>query len=228
MEWAFKGPYTLARPARRPARRATRSPRWIPDDFVAICCDKPAIHRFPGSMGKRIWERARFLADHYDGDAANASGKASGRRRALPPPPRAARATATRRRRSSWRSSASGSASARRAGRRWQRRSATTQPRSVADVADAESLAAGPGVEEGDEGRQEVEARTEPGPDDPDRDPPSPSGSCRLAGWGAAALAVALVRNRLWATPNLAFFTLIADNLGRNPFRRTGSTATTS
>ena len=25
------------------------------DEFVTICCDKPAIHRFPGSMGKRIW-----------------------------------------------------------------------------------------------------------------------------------------------------------------------------
>ena len=40
----------------------------------------------------------------------------------------------------------------------------------------------------------------------------------RLAAWGAGALAVALVHNRLWATPNLAFFTAVSKNLGRNPF----------
>ncbi|HNI35724.1 MAG TPA: hypothetical protein PLV93_10015 [Microthrixaceae bacterium] len=43
-------------------------------------------------------------------------------------------------------------------------------------------------------------------------------GPARLALWGVGALAVALVRNRLWASPNLAFFTTISDSLGRNPF----------
>lgn len=40
----------------------------------------------------------------------------------------------------------------------------------------------------------------------------------RLLAWGFAALGVALVHNRLWATPNLAFFSTIADRMGENPF----------
>ncbi|NLA36726.1 MAG: hypothetical protein GX868_13740 [Actinobacteria bacterium] len=40
----------------------------------------------------------------------------------------------------------------------------------------------------------------------------------RLSAWGVAALGVALVHNRLWATPNLAFFSTIATRLGENPF----------
>ena len=39
------------------------------DDFIAVCAAKPAIHRFPKSMGKRIHEMCTFLVDHYDGDA---------------------------------------------------------------------------------------------------------------------------------------------------------------
>ncbi len=31
---------------------------------------KPAIHRFPGSMAKRVHELAVHVRDHYDGDAA--------------------------------------------------------------------------------------------------------------------------------------------------------------
>jgi hypothetical protein len=40
----------------------------------------------------------------------------------------------------------------------------------------------------------------------------------KLVGWSLLALAVALVRNRAWASPNLAFFSGIADHLGSNPF----------
>lgn len=43
-------------------------------------------------------------------------------------------------------------------------------------------------------------------------------GPARLVLWGTGALAVTLARNRLWASPNLAFFTTISDSLGRNPF----------
>ena len=64
-------------------------------------------------------------------------------------------------------------------------------------------------MEEGQEGRTQVEAGLTP------HQRPE---SLRLAGWGVAALAVALVHNRLWATPNLAFFTAISKNLGHNPF----------
>lgn len=41
-----------------------------PEDFVEICRTKPALHRFPASMGGRIQEMCRHLVEHYDGDAA--------------------------------------------------------------------------------------------------------------------------------------------------------------
>jgi uncharacterized HhH-GPD family protein len=52
MEWAFTGPATLRNRLGHldPAAIAAMSE----DDFVAICCARPAIHRFPAAMGKRI------------------------------------------------------------------------------------------------------------------------------------------------------------------------------
>ncbi len=41
-----------------------------PDDFVAVCAQTPAVHRFPKSMGGRIQALCGYLVDHYDGDAA--------------------------------------------------------------------------------------------------------------------------------------------------------------
>jgi uncharacterized HhH-GPD family protein len=37
-------------------------------DFVALCSRTPAIHRFPGSMAKRIQAVARHLIECYDGE----------------------------------------------------------------------------------------------------------------------------------------------------------------
>lgn len=68
MEWAFKGPLTLRdRLGGLDARAIASMDR---DEFVSICAAKPAIHRFPGSMGARIWDVCQHLVDHYDGDAA--------------------------------------------------------------------------------------------------------------------------------------------------------------
>lgn len=39
-------------------------------DLEPVFREKPAIHRFPGSMAKRVHELAVFIQDHYDGDAA--------------------------------------------------------------------------------------------------------------------------------------------------------------
>ena len=41
------------------------------EEFVSICCEKPAIHRFPGSMGKRIHAVCAALVADYKGNAAN-------------------------------------------------------------------------------------------------------------------------------------------------------------
>ena len=69
MDWAFAGPATLKR------RLGHLDPNQIAamdlDEFVAICCEKPAIHRFPGSMGKRIHAVCEALVTDYRGNAAN-------------------------------------------------------------------------------------------------------------------------------------------------------------
>src|SRR5215472_18814007 len=40
-----------------------------PDKFAALCSERPAVHRFPGSMAKRIQALAQIIVDRYDGDA---------------------------------------------------------------------------------------------------------------------------------------------------------------
>lgn len=48
---------------------------------------------------------------------------------------------------------------------------------------------------------------------------PAPSHApWRLAGWWLAGVAAAVAHNGFWATPNLAFMTLVADRPGQNPF----------
>ena len=69
MEWAFKGPATLKERLGGSLDAATIS-AMDREEFVAICCEKPAIHRFPASMGRRIWDVCAHLVKHYDGDAA--------------------------------------------------------------------------------------------------------------------------------------------------------------
>jgi uncharacterized HhH-GPD family protein len=39
-------------------------------DLETVFREKPAIHRFPGSMAQRVHDLAVHLRDHYDGDAA--------------------------------------------------------------------------------------------------------------------------------------------------------------
>jgi uncharacterized HhH-GPD family protein len=41
------------------------------DEFTALCAQRPAIHRFPGSMSKRVQAVCRVLVEEYDGDATN-------------------------------------------------------------------------------------------------------------------------------------------------------------
>ena len=67
MEWAFKGPWTLTE--RLGGLDARSIAAMNPDDFVAVFSEKPALHRFPGSMGKRTHELCTFVTENYDGDA---------------------------------------------------------------------------------------------------------------------------------------------------------------
>jgi uncharacterized HhH-GPD family protein len=69
MEWAFTGPATLRK--RLGHLDARKIAAMDVDDFVAVCAEKPAIHRYPGAMGARIHQVCTVLADEYDGKAAN-------------------------------------------------------------------------------------------------------------------------------------------------------------
>ena len=69
MEWAFAGPATLRE--RLGHLDAKRIAAMTPDEFVAVCCAKPAIHRFPASLGRRIHELCGVLATEYRGKGAN-------------------------------------------------------------------------------------------------------------------------------------------------------------
>ena len=69
MEWAFTGPHTLTErfghldPSKFAAMEVER--------FVTRCCEKPAIHRFPASMARRIHELCGIIAEQYANKGAN-------------------------------------------------------------------------------------------------------------------------------------------------------------
>lgn len=68
MEWAFRGPDTLRQ--RLGHLDATRIAAMDEADFVEVCRQKPAIHRFPKSMGERIHRLCVHLVEHFDGDGS--------------------------------------------------------------------------------------------------------------------------------------------------------------
>jgi uncharacterized HhH-GPD family protein len=71
MERAFGGPALIAERMNTPKRL---DPQLIadidPDEFAKVMSGPPAVHRFPGSMGKRVQALATVIAEEYDGDAA--------------------------------------------------------------------------------------------------------------------------------------------------------------
>jgi uncharacterized HhH-GPD family protein len=69
MEWAFKGPHTL-RDRLDGDLSAAKIASMDTEEFVGLCAQTPAIHRFPASMGRRIHAVCEQLGEDYDGDAA--------------------------------------------------------------------------------------------------------------------------------------------------------------
>ena len=70
MEWAFRGPYTLRERLGGGERLdasaiAALGPEKVEELFRA----KPALHRFPGAMGKRTHALCQYVVDEYGGDA---------------------------------------------------------------------------------------------------------------------------------------------------------------
>ena len=70
MEWAFSGPYTIARRMGADDLDAHAIAAADPDAFAALLSEKPAVHRYPGCMAKRIQQLCQYLVEHYDGDAS--------------------------------------------------------------------------------------------------------------------------------------------------------------
>ena len=64
---AFSGPLKIEQ------RLGTLDPRAIastdPAKLEAAFREKPAVHRFPGTMAQRVQDLARTIADDYEGDA---------------------------------------------------------------------------------------------------------------------------------------------------------------
>ncbi|MFJ7996883.1 HhH-GPD-type base excision DNA repair protein [Streptomyces sp. NPDC096310] len=68
MEWAFSGPYTIAVRMGADDLDAHAIAAYDPDAFTALLSGKPAVHRYPGSMARRVQQLCQYLVDHYDGD----------------------------------------------------------------------------------------------------------------------------------------------------------------
>jgi uncharacterized HhH-GPD family protein len=69
MEWAFKGPRTIADRLGADDLDAHDIAAHEPEAFTALLSEKPAVHRYPGSMAKRIQQLCQYLTEHYDGNA---------------------------------------------------------------------------------------------------------------------------------------------------------------
>ncbi|WP_329400732.1 HhH-GPD-type base excision DNA repair protein [Streptomyces melanogenes] len=69
MEWAFAGPYTIATRMGADDLDAAAIASYDPDAFADLLKQKPAVHRYPGSMAQRVQQLCRFLVEEYGGDA---------------------------------------------------------------------------------------------------------------------------------------------------------------
>jgi uncharacterized HhH-GPD family protein len=68
MEWAFSSPLKLRE--RLGGELDAAGIAALPlDDLEAIFKGPPALHRYPGSMAKRAQQLCQHLVDHYDGRA---------------------------------------------------------------------------------------------------------------------------------------------------------------
>jgi uncharacterized HhH-GPD family protein len=66
VQQAFLGPLRLKE------RLGTLEPRAVADaDLEPLFRQKPAIHRFPGSMARRVHELAETVSEEYEGDASH-------------------------------------------------------------------------------------------------------------------------------------------------------------
>lgn len=71
MEKAFAGPAVLAERMQTPGRIDVEAIAVMDAEaFAEVCSRRPAIHRFPGAMAKRLQGVCQALVEQYDGSAA--------------------------------------------------------------------------------------------------------------------------------------------------------------
>jgi uncharacterized HhH-GPD family protein len=75
LERAFWAPAELARRLGQPLDAAAIA-AMDPEAFAAVFSEKPALHRFPGSMAGRVQAVCRIVTDEYGGKAATLWNKA--------------------------------------------------------------------------------------------------------------------------------------------------------
>ncbi len=68
IETAFVGPWRIN--DRLDGLDPQRIAEMDPEALETVFKEKPAVHRFPGNMAKRVQAISAFVADEYDGDAA--------------------------------------------------------------------------------------------------------------------------------------------------------------
>jgi uncharacterized HhH-GPD family protein len=76
LEKAFSGPAVIAERMNGTFDVAAIA-ELSEEDFVALCAQKPAIHRFPGSMAKRVRQVCQRLVQDYDSDVERLYAQAS-------------------------------------------------------------------------------------------------------------------------------------------------------
>jgi uncharacterized HhH-GPD family protein len=76
LEWAFRGPAEIQRRLGRSLDAADLAGEDL-NSLEAIFREKPAIHRYPGSMAKRVQQLCIHVVDEYTGDAARIWTKAT-------------------------------------------------------------------------------------------------------------------------------------------------------
>lgn len=67
MEVAFIGPRKIA--DRMDGFDITKIAESDVEKFVELCVTPPAIHRYGGSMARRVHALAQYIVEHYEGDA---------------------------------------------------------------------------------------------------------------------------------------------------------------
>ena len=70
IEWAFASPLRLARRLGG-ALDAAEIAAMDPEELAAVAAAKPAVHRFPAMMARRIHKLCEHLVDEYQGAAAS-------------------------------------------------------------------------------------------------------------------------------------------------------------